>query len=116
LLLDGAAGRGSAGLLQYSDVTPWRGKRVRLRGVLRVDPAGDPETSAGLWLRVERPFAEHDLVELDGPDRVTQDTWTVREVSIEIPADAALLALGVDLSGKGKVYADSLDLDVVPQP
>lgn len=107
---------GHANLMQVLDVAPYRGKRVRLRGALRVDPAGDPGTSASLWLRAERPPTQDDLAQLDPPDRGPRDAWTIREVTLEIPVDAALLALGVELTGKGKAHADTLTLDILPPP
>ncbi|HEY8376589.1 MAG TPA: hypothetical protein VIK91_08880, partial [Nannocystis sp.] len=116
VLLDGTAGQGRSILLQFFDGVPWQGKVVRLRAALRVDPAGDPATSIGLWLHIHRPRTASQFIQLDPPDRVTQDTWTVRELTAEIPPDVTLLALGVDLTGKGKAYADAIDLDVVPPP
>lgn len=95
---------------QAVDAAPWRGRRVRLRGWLRSE---EVESGAGLWMRID---GEGGLLAFDNmSDRfVLGDTdWTRYDVVHDVAPAAEQLVFGVLLTGRGTVWMDSLQLDVV---
>lgn len=96
---------------QFVDASPWAGRRLRLRGWLRAEAI---DGWAGLYMRVDdrdrQPLAFDNMDRR--PIRGTVG-WRRYEVVLDIPEDAAALAFGMLLSGRGTAYLDDLSLDTV---
>lgn len=101
-----AAGFGT--LMQTISADDFRSGRVRLSVYLRTENAG----RAQAWLRVDardgRVLAFDNMA---GRAVVGSTDWRRYDVVLDVPADAARLAFGFLLRGKGKVWADSFALE-----
>lgn len=98
-------------VMTITDATPFRGKRVRLRGVARSE---DVRGWGGLWMRVDGTSGRG--LEFDNMhDRSVCGTtdWRSYDVVLDVPQEAAKIAFGVLLSGEGKLWADNLQLEAV---
>jgi hypothetical protein len=88
---------------------------LRLRGYLKRD-AISPDGFAGLWCRASRrdgfPRSE-EHIHLSTPP--TED-WTWYELSMPLEEASVELSFGGILNGQGRVWLDSLSLDVDGQP
>lgn len=100
-----------ATLMQQIAADDYRGKRVRFQARVKTQDVSD---WAGLWMRVDTPtkpnfsFYNSD----DKPIKGSTD-WQVRDVVLDVPADASVISFGVIDGGKGEVWIDALKLDVV---
>ncbi len=111
-------GTGALGnLRQTIDATPYRGKRIRLKGQLRLERKdGSPKTQ--IWLRVNRSGNQTGFYDDMGNRPVLGNAWTSVEIVGDVASDAEILNLGVLLKdGNGKAWADDLKLEVLgPSP
>jgi hypothetical protein len=91
--------------------SPYRGKRVRMRGAMWTSKVTG---WTGLWLRIDD--ANGKMLALDNMKaralRGTVDA-TTEAIVLDIPADAEELAFGVLLSGEGEVWSNELVIEVV---
>jgi hypothetical protein len=97
-------------LLETVPLDQYRGKRVRVSGVLRSENA----RAAMFWLRVDGPGGA--LQAFDNmQDRALSGTrdWTPFAIVLDVPADAEQLIGGLLLQPPGTVWADDLRIDVV---
>jgi len=106
---DHATGFGT--LIQTVKADEFRGKRLRLTGYVKSEGVAD---WAGLWVRVDgmekSPLAFDNM----GDRKIEGATqWTKYSVVLDVPEDAAAIAFGVLLAGKGQVWLDDLAFDVV---
>lgn len=92
------------------DAAPYRGKRVRISGVLRSEAV----QQASFWMRVDGPNGAESFDNMDGRAlRGTQD-WTPFAIVLNVPSDAQKIFAGLLLQGgAGAVWADDLRIDVV---
>lgn len=104
-------GKQWATLMQQFSAQDYRGKRVRFQA--RVKTA-DVSRWAGLWMRVDTPThpGASFYNSLDRPIVGSSD-WQVRSVVLDVPADANIVAFGVNHGGKGEVWIDALKFEVV---
>ncbi|MEA2735425.1 MAG: hypothetical protein QOE14_1876 [Humisphaera sp.] len=93
------------------DAEPYRGKRIRLRGYLKcqdVEKAGH----MSLWV-----FDEHDNAlaqdDLGGHHLTGTHEWTRYDIVSDVPQSAVRILILAGMRGKGTVWADGLELDVV---
>jgi C-terminal processing protease CtpA/Prc len=91
------------------DATPYRGRRVRLSGWLRFDPAGLPG-SARIWMRVERGARDAFIDNLDAHP-VRSAAWTAATILGEVAPDADSIAFGAALDSYGTAWIDDLSLE-----
>jgi C-terminal processing protease CtpA/Prc len=108
------AGRPSFGnVMQTIDATPYRGKRVRFRGAVRVEGA---RAIAALWMRVDRP--ERQMGFFDNMDNrpIRATTWTYYEIAGDIAADAETLNFGMMLQQEGVAWLDDVSIETVAKP
>jgi hypothetical protein len=98
-------------LMQTFKADAFRGKRVRMSGHVRAQDAAD---WAGLWMRVDGPQKEALAFDnMQGrPIKATSD-WTSYEIVLDVPESAQEIAFGLLLSGKGQVWMDDLNFEVV---
>ena len=101
-------------LMQSFRAAAYRGKTVRLRAWVRVEPGG-PGDRAQMWLRVDRPNGRVGFLEdMDGrPVRAAE--WTSCEIVAEIDSDAQFVDIGVRSMGRARVWVDDVSFDVVPE-
>lgn len=101
-------------VMQLIDATPFRGKRVRLRGRLRSNLKGE-ESTAQLWMRVDLP--DHKMGFFDNMmDRAPASlpSWTPLEIIGKVDENAEAIAFGLLFRGDGEVWMDDVGLEVVP--
>ncbi len=96
-------------LMQSVRADTLRGKTIRLRGQMRVTNPNS-ESSAGLWLRVDR--AQQAMGFFDNmADRPVRDTaWREYVITGAVDSDATQIAFGVINSGSMTVDVDALEL------
>ena len=106
--------RDDASVVQVIDAAPYRGQKVRLRGALRVELESHED------VRAERPGARLQgrvdsknyawPVHVRVKDPVDAADWTFQELTIDVPADAEFLSIGMDFVGKGTAWLDAVTL------
>lgn len=94
-------------LMQSFSAAAYRGKTVRLRAWLRLEAVNEGDHGQ-MWVGVDRAN------NVTGPP-LKSDEWTLSEVKIRVPADAAFLKFGVSSVGKGKVWVDNVSFETVPR-
>ncbi len=94
------------GMMQTCDAKAYRGKRVRLSGLLKTV---DAPKGACLWLRVDG--ADGKSLAFDNMQRQpvagTKD-WTPAEIVLEVPSEAATLNFGFFLMDTGQAWVSAL--------
>lgn len=100
-----------ATLMQQFGADDYRGKRIRFRASIKT--AGVSQW-AGLWMRVDTA-ARHNASFYNSQDQPITGTsnWQVREVVLDVPADANAISFGVIQGGTGQVWIDRLQLAAV---
>ncbi|WP_158882783.1 hypothetical protein [Rhodanobacter sp. L36] len=102
--------RGFGTLMQTISAKAYRGRRVRFSGFLHTRDAD----KAGLWMRIDG--ADKQIVGFDNMEQRSlhgNNDWQNYNIVLDVPEEAADIAFGVLLSGKGEVLADDFKLDVV---
>lgn len=106
------AAREFASLAQWFKATSYRGKRMRLSAMLKTT---DVANWAGLWLRVDD--ALHNVLEFDNTmdSRSLSGTqsWSRRDVVLDVPGEGATIYLGLILTGEGRVWCDGMVFEEV---
>jgi C-terminal processing protease CtpA/Prc len=102
-------GRPSFGnLMQSIDAMPYRGKRVRLRGAVRVESSNG---WAGLWMRVDGPEGQMGFFDNMQDRPIRSAEWAYYEVAGDVAADAVSLNLGMLLVEEGTAWLDDVTLE-----
>lgn len=98
-------------LMQTFKADEFRGQRVRMSGYVQ---SKDVAEWAGLWMRVDG--AQKEALAFDNmqgrPIKGTSD-WTRVDIVLDVPASASEIAFGILLTGKGQVWMDDLNFEVV---
>lgn len=96
-------------LAQAVDAAPLRGRRVRLRALVRTEEGG----SARLGLRVLRPGGEPGFTD-EMEDRPIRDrAWRSYEIEGDVAPDALRIVVALILTGGGKAFLDEVSLEPV---
>lgn len=98
---------------QRVDAAAYRGRRVRLRAAVRGQLSGQ-ESAAWLSLTISGAgFASQSA--FDSGDRypITDADWQVHEVVADVPEDATIISYGLNMTGSGAVWLDTVSLEVV---
>ncbi|MFA6261976.1 MAG: hypothetical protein WC760_10945 [Bacteroidia bacterium] len=105
--------KGFGTLMQSCLADTFRGKKIRMSGYVK---ALNVKGWAGLWLRIDK---ENDYTETLGfdnmsnrPIRKTSD-WTRYEIVLKVPEKAHSLAYGALLAGKGQIWFNDLQFEIV---
>lgn len=101
---------GFGSLMQTINAQAYRGKRLRFSGWLKANDAN----KAGLWMRVDggdKKSVGFDNMD-DRPVTGTQ-AWKRYDIVLDVPQDAADIAFGFLLVGKGEVLADDFKIEEV---
>jgi len=102
-------------LMQMVQAGSLVGTRVRMSGWVK---ASGVEDEAGLWMRVDGADAGRTQRSLsfdnmqNRPIKGTSD-WTRYEIVLDVPQNAAAIAFGIRLRGKGQVWLDDVQFMVV---
>lgn len=97
-------------LMQTVAATPYLGKRIRLRALIKSQNVGD---WAGLWMRVDK---NDTTVAFDNMySRAIRGTqaWGGYDVVLDVPTDATSISFGVLLWGPGQVEMNQVTLEPV---
>jgi len=100
-----------ATLTQGFQASDYLGQRLRLSGFVRAEHV---EGWVGMWMRVD-PRAgnvQHFDNMQNRPIQGTQD-WQRYQIVLDVPLDSNLIYFGVLLHGKGTVWIDDFQLEVV---
>ena len=99
-------------LMQMFKADEYRGKRVRMSGYVKAKDASD---WAGLWMRVDGAKKDEMLAFDNMQDRAIKGTmdWKKYEIVLDVPESSEMVAFGLLLSGKGEVWMDDLQFEVV---
>ena len=103
--------QGFATLMQAFRADTYRGKRIRLRAYVKAKDVGD---WAGVWMRVDG--ATRGTLAFDNMQRrpiVGTLDWREVAIVLDVPSAAALIAFGIQLTGKGELWVDDFGFDVV---
>lgn len=100
-------------LMQGFKAGAYCGKRLRLTASIK---AQDVKGWAGLWMRIDGPSPDVDQLGFDNmqdrPIKGTSD-WARYSVVLDVPENADVIAFGVLLAGKGAVWIDDVEFEVV---
>ena len=96
-------------VMQSPDVTPYRGKKVRLTGWLKASGG----SKATFWLRVDRSGKEPGFFDNAMNRAVSQDVWTQLVIEGPVAQDAVSLNFGAMIFGNGSAGFDDVKLEVV---
>ena len=103
--------RGFGTFMKMVKSDDYRNKRVRLATYVKSEKV-DPW--AGLWMRVDGPTNE--VLSFDNmknrPIRATSG-WKKYEVVLDVPQNSVKIAFGILLGGKGRVWINDLQLEIV---
>ncbi len=108
LLPPAALPPGSSGSLsQAFDATPFRGKSIRLRALVRA------EGRAQLWLRVDLPNRQMGFFDDMGDRPITSAEWKTYEIDGAVAADAESISIGVMSLGPSTAWIGSVSFETV---
>lgn len=108
--------RAFGNLMQAIDAAPYRGKRVRLRAAVKLEPQQRGARSF-LWMRADRPNKQRGFFDnmSDRPILFTSG-WQFFEIVGDIEEDATVINFGMLLMGRGAAYLDSVTLEDLGKP
>jgi hypothetical protein len=95
-------------LMQSFDATPYRGKMVRLRAWIRLDPKADSD-HAQMLLHVGRPNFQEGFVDNMADRPVVSAEWRRYEIHAEVAPDADTIRIGLMLYGQGRAWMSDVD-------
>ena len=116
-----ATPRGFSTLMQFFRADLYRGRRVRFSAHVK---SVDVKVRAALWMRVDgetppvlpgkRPGPIVLVADQMGnrPIKGTTD-WTRYEIVLDVPQNALNITIGMILDGRGEIWGDNLEFDVV---
>lgn len=99
-------------IMRTVDAEPYRGKRVRLRAAVRVEPEGVTDR-AQLWFRVDRPDRRMGFFDNMSNRPIRNGAWDRYEITGDVAADAVSLNFGLMLLSRGKAWLDDVTLESV---
>jgi hypothetical protein len=97
--------------MQWLAAGPHKGSRVRLTAYVKTV---DVASWAGLWMRVDGPSGMLAFDNMQTRPITGTTDWARYAVTLDVPASARGIALGVLLEGKGKVWVDDVVLEDLP--
>jgi len=113
VLLQGSEdARATANIIQRLDVAAVRGQRVRYRAFARAELAS-PSAWSGLWLRVDRPDMQPAFLDTARDRSLNSSGWRMHEIVGDVAEDATAVVYGAVLSGAGRMWVDSVTIEVL---
>jgi hypothetical protein len=108
-----AGDEGYGFLMQRFSAAAYRGRTVRLRAWLRVEPSA-PGDRAHMWLHVSGPNQKPgSYADMDQRPDLGAPKWVACELTGRIDDDAQFLEFSFSSIGHGRVWIDSVSFDVV---
>jgi hypothetical protein len=107
-----AAARTFGTLMQTVAADGYRGKRLRLSGMVR---SADVSNWAGLWMRIDGPDPSRPLAFDNMQGRAIRGTtdWKRHEIVLDVAPPATSVNFGILLNGPGEVRLEAVKLDEV---
>ena len=102
---------GFATVMQMIPAEAFRGRSIRLRGLVRATPR-ESTAGAALWLRVDRPNQQMGFFDNMGDRLVRDPDWKEYVIEGPVAEDAASVAFGVMASGDVTAAFESIGLAV----
>ena len=99
-------------MMQSFDASAYRGKTVRLRAWMRVEPAL-PDDHGQMLLAVSRANRRSGFFDNMGDRPVRSGQWTQCEIVGAVDRDAQFIDFGFMSFGKGRVWVDGVSFEVV---
>src|SRR5262245_13400946 len=97
-------------LLRSVDATPYRGRRIRLRGSVRIEPSGQADR-VQLWLRVDRDANKPGFFDNMNDRPIRRRDWSEAWIDGEVAPDARTIVYGLLLFGGGPAWLDDVSLE-----
>ena len=99
-------------LMQTSLPDKYLGKRVRMSGYMKSE---NVEGWGSFWFRIDKTSSEQALAFDNMADRPVKGTtdWTKYEIVLDVPMDASGIAYGALLDGRGQIWFDNMDFEIV---
>ncbi len=97
-------------LLRSVDAKPYRGRMIRMRGSVRIEPAG-PFDRVQLWLRVNRAGNQMGFFDNMDDRPVRNRAWGESEIEGDVALDAEKIVFGVLVFGGGPTWIDDVRLE-----
>jgi carboxyl-terminal processing protease len=107
----GASPDGFGALVQRIPANGYRGRVIRFSAVAKADVP--TESSAGLWLRVDRPDRQIGFFDNMSDHPIRSEGWTPHEIIGPVASDATYISVGLLLNGAGQAWIDTGSLEVV---
>lgn len=101
---------GFGSLMQDISATKYAGKRVRLNAFVK---AQGVQGWAGLLMRVDKGTGTVAFDTMENRPIKGSSDWRSYDVVLDVPSDATGIFFGVQLSGPGQVWLNSVKLEVV---
>ena len=100
--------------MQTFSAEDYRGQRVRMTADVRSE---EVEGWAGLWMRVDGPQRGKSLSFANMQDRPLEGSrpWHEYAIVLDVPERSRAIAFGILLSGKGQVWVDNFNFEIVDQ-
>ena len=99
-------------LLQQVDAASYRGKTIRFKAAVRIDAAG-PLDRAQLWLRVDRAGGRAGFFDNMDDRPIRGKAWGEYEIVGDVAKDAALIMVGMIVSGTAPAWIDDVSLEAL---
>jgi beta-lactamase regulating signal transducer with metallopeptidase domain len=103
-------------LMQNISAAAYRGKRIRYSATLKTQGAKTqkPEEGAGLWIVMRAAKQQESAAwNMTGKPIQGMTDWKQYSWVLDVPTDAQTLSLGIDQTGKGKVWVSNFQIEVV---
>ncbi len=102
-------GEGFGTLMQDIRAENYAGKRVRFRAFVKTEDV----KSAGLWMRIDKDSSPVAFDNMQDRPLKGNSSWQRYSVVLDVPKDATGIFYGVLLAGQGKIWINSVDLEIV---
>ena len=112
VLVPSNAPRPFSSLSQSFGAAAYRGKTVRLRAWLRLEPA-DADDRAQMWLSVDRENRQQGFFDNMDDRPIRSSEWTRTEITGPVAPDAQFINIGVMSVGRGRVWVEGVTFEVV---
>jgi hypothetical protein len=101
-------------LMQTFEARAYRGKTIRLRASLRLDPSSKNDR-AQMWVRID--CEQGTMCGFDNMDNrpVRSDKWKSAEIKLRVPESAVTINLGVISIGHGRAWVDEMTFESGPK-
>ncbi len=105
--------KGIGALMQGTPADSYHGKRIRLSAYIKTE---EVERQTGLWLRINRSQIQT-LSFADMNNRPIQGTtdWQKYDLVLDVPNEATSISFAFFLMGRGQVWVDDVQLEIVGQ-